>query len=83
MVLEEVKDLEDLEKIADITKLEPGKHVYIVQVQVGDMPKDIVSCHLQGIKYLLDNQGITNAIIIPVDSEGHGALSIKELKNNN
>ena len=80
MILEGIKDLEDLEKIADITKLELGKHVYIVQVQVGDMPKDIVSCHLQGIKYLLDNQGITNAIIIPVDSKENGRLSIKELK---
>lgn len=80
MVLEEIKDLEDLEKIIDITKLEPGKHVYVIQVQVGDMPKNIVSAHLQGIKYVFDKQGITNAIFIPVDSEGHGALSIKEVK---
>ena len=71
MVLEEVKDLEDLEKIVDITKLEPGKHVYIIQVQMGDMPKDIVSTHLQGIKYVFTQQGITNAIFIPVDSSAN------------
>lgn len=80
MTLEEVKDLEDLEKIIDITKLESGKHMYVIQVQVGDMPKDIVGAHLQGIKYLFDKQGITNVMLIPIDSEGHGALSIKELK---
>ena len=77
MILEDIKDLE---KIVDITKLEPGKHMYVVQVRVGDMPKDIVSTHLKNISNLFNKQGITNAIFVPVNSKENGRISIKELK---
>ena len=76
-----LKDIKDLDKI-DITELKPGKHVYVIQVQIGNMPKDIVNLQLNRIQALLKDRGIMNAILIPVDSQGNGSLSIKELINN-
>ena len=79
MILEDIKDLEKI----DITKLEPGAHTYVIQVQIGDMSLDRVSLHLKYLAYLFHKQGITNAIFVPVNSEENGRLSIKELKNDN
>lgn len=79
MILEDIKDIEDLDKI-DITKLESGAHIYVIQVQVGDIPLDRVSLHLKCLADLFHKQGITNAIFVPVNSKENGRLSIKELK---
>lgn len=79
MILEDIKDLEKI----DITKLEPGNHMYVVQVNVGDMPRECVGPHLKNLADLFHKQGITNAIFVPANSQGRGALSIKELKHDN
>ena len=76
MILEDIKDLEKI----DITKLEPGAHTYVVQIQVGDMSKDLVVRHLQCLSKLFHDRGLLNAIFIPVNLEWCGELSIKELK---
>ena len=78
MVLEDIKDLEKI----DITKLEPGNHMYVVQVNVGDMSREYIGPHLKKLADLFHKQGITNAIFVPISSQGIKELSIKELKNN-
>lgn len=74
-----LKNIKDLKKI-DITKLEPGAHTYVIQVQVGNMPLEKVSLHLKCLADIFHKQGITNAIFVPVNSKENGRLSIKELK---
>ena len=77
-----LKDIKDLEKI-DITKLEPGNHMYVVQVHIEDMSREQVVLHLQRLSTLFKDRGITNAIFIPISPQGIKELSIKELKNDN
>lgn len=78
MILEDIKDLEKI----DITKLEPGAHTYVIQVQIEDMPLDRVSLYLKCLADLFHKQGITNAVLIPISPQGIKELSIKELKND-
>lgn len=78
MILEDIKDLEKI----DITKLEPGNHMYVVQVYIEDMPREEVAYHLRMLADLFHKQGITNAIFIPISSQGIRELSIKEVKND-
>ena len=79
MILEDIKDLEKI----DVTKLEPGAHTYVIQVQIGDMPREQVGPLLQIISTLFKDRGITNAVFIPVSPQGIKELSIKEIKNDN
>ena len=79
MVLEDIKDLEKI----DITKLEPGNHMYVVQIHIEDMPREEVVLHLQRFSTLFKDRGITNAVFIPISPQGIKELSIKELKNDN
>lgn len=79
MILEDIKDLEKI----DITKLEPGNHMYVVQVHIEDMSREQVVLHLQRLSTLFKNRGITNAVFIPISPQGIKELSIKELKNDN
>ena len=79
MVLEDIKDLEKI----DITKLEPGNHMYVVQIHIEDMPREQVVLHLQRLSTLFKDRGITNAVFIPISPQGIKELSIKELKNDN
>ena len=79
MVLEDIKDLEKI----DITKLEPGNHMYVVQVHIEAMPREEVASHLRMLADLFHKQGITNAVFIPISPQGIKELSIKELKNDN
>lgn len=78
MVLEDIKDLEKI----DITKLEPGNHMYVVQVHLEDMPREQVGPLLQQLSTLFKAKGITNAVFVPISSQGIKELSIKELKND-
>lgn len=79
MILEDIKDLEKI----DITKLEPGNHVYVIQVHIEDMPREQVGPLLQMLSTLFKDRGVTNAIFIPIIPQGIKELSIKELKNDN
>lgn len=79
MILEDIKDLEKI----DITKLEPGNHMYVVQIHIEDMPREEFVSHLRRLADLFHKQGITNAVFIPISPQGIKELSIKELKNDN
>lgn len=78
MKLREIKDLESV----DITKLEPGKHTYLVQVNVEDMPRIEVGKHLMTLKQLFSDRGISNVIFVAVGKDAAGRIAIKELVND-
>ena len=79
MILEDIKDLEKI----DITKLEPGNHMYVVQVHIEDRSIEKVASHLRMLADIFHKQGITNAVFIPISPQGIKEISIKELKNDN
>lgn len=79
MKLREIKDLESV----DITKLEPGKHTYLVQVNIEDMPRIEVGKHLMALKQLFLDRGISNIIFVAVGKDAAGKITIKELVNDN
>lgn len=76
-----LRDIENLESV-DITKLEPGKHTYLVQVNVEDMPRPDVGQHLMTLKQLFSDRGISNIIFVAVGKDAAGKITIKELVND-
>ena len=80
ITINEVEEIAGV-RIETINELKHGEHLYVVQVNVGGSPKECVSRQLQVLSNLFRDRGITNAIFVPVDSEGFGKLSITEISN--
>lgn len=63
-----------------ITELQNDKS-YIFQVEVGDMPADMVKSYLSSIKELLDGIGVSRCIFVPI-SNRLGAINFYRVNDD-
>ena len=63
-----------------ITELQNDKS-YIFQVEVGDMPADMVQRYLSSIKELLDGIGVSRCVFVPI-SNGLGVINFYRVNDD-
>ena len=71
-----IKALEENVNIAELTK----DHAYILQIEVGDMPKEQVAKLLTRFAEKLTNLGISNFIFVPTN-KNYGSLTFYEVED--
>lgn len=82
-----IKQIKELEKQEIIKKYDIQltelleDNTYIIEIEVGDMPKEEIFNVCSKIKQCFDNIGVSKSIIVPTYS-GKRTISIFKLKDN-
>ena len=63
-----------------ITELQNDKS-YIFQVEVGNMPVEMVKDYLKGLKVLIDNVGVSKCVFVPI-SKGLGVINFYKIDDD-
>lgn len=71
-----VKAFEEAAEVKELTK----GHTYIIQVEIGDMPKEQTINYLTRLSEKLKELGLADFLITPT-SNGQGVLKFYELKD--